>query len=273
VEGCAGKSVLITGGSSGIGLAIAEALNGTARNLILVSKSGERLGLARAALSAQAKGSNIYIWDCDIGHPAAVRRMAADVLETAGCPDILINNAGFAHYKTFDQMSEDEVEETADVNFIGFLRVTRAFIAPMKKRQGATIVNVASVAGAFPITPNAVYSGAKAGMMAFSELLEIELRPFGIAVVTVCPGRVATGFFDHPTYNARRVGRETKLVTPMADVVRAVLKGIALRRKLVFVPSFWRIFAWALNADRIVLRPLYRSFLSRRVARSRGPEA
>lgn len=267
---CLGKTVLITGASSGIGLKIAEALNGTAKNIVIVSKNAERLDQARIALSARESHSNIFEWQCDIGDSAAVRRMAVEVLAAVGCPDILINNAGFAHYHTFDQMSEDEVDETANVNFTGFLRVTRAFIPRMKENPGAWIVNVASIAGAFPITPNSVYGGAKAGMLAFSELLEIELQPFGVGVITVCPGRVVTAFFDHVSYQTRQAGWEVGIVTPIEDVVHGVLKGIALRRKVVFVPGFWRVFAWALCVDRLILRPLYRTFLSRRVQRLRN---
>jgi short-subunit dehydrogenase len=197
--------------------------------------------------------------------------MATRVIADIGCPHIIINNAGFAYYHTFDQMNEEEVEETANVNFTGFLRVTRAFIPCLiRNKNKSCIVNIASVAGAFPITPNAVYGGAKAGMLAFSELLEIEMRQFGVNVLSVCPGRVETPFFDHDSYKNRKAGSETSILTPVEDVVRGVVKAVALGKKVVFIPAYWCYFSWWLGFDRIISRPLYRLFLGKRVARSRN---
>ncbi len=266
-----GKTVLITGGSSGIGFGIASYINGVAKNIIIISNDIDRLKEAESGLVAKEGHSNILPLQCNIGDLAQVKLMVDNVIANVGCPDIIINNAGFAYYHTFDQMTEEEVEETANVNFIGFLRVTRAFIPYIiKSKVSACIVNVASVAGAFPITPNAVYGGAKAGMLVFSELLEIELRPFGINVLSVCPGRVVTPFFNHDSYKTRKAGSETSIVTPIEDVIHGVIKAVALGKKLVFIPEYWRFFSWWISFDRIISRPLYRLFLSSRVSRLRN---
>jgi short-subunit dehydrogenase len=265
------KTVLITGGSSGIGFEIASYINGVAKNIVIISNDSGRLIEAETKLVVKECHSNIFQLKCNISDLTQVKLMADSVITDIGCPDIIINNAGFAYYHTFDQMTEEEVEETADVNFIGFLRITRAFIPYItKSKSSSCIVNVASVAGAFPITPNAVYGGAKAGMLVFSELLEIELRPFGINVLSVCPGRVVTPFFNHESYKIRKVGSETSIVTPIEDVVHGVIKAVALGRKVVFIPEYWRFFAWWISFDRIISRPLYKLFLSSRVARLRN---
>lgn len=266
-----GKTVLITGGSSGIGFAIATYVNGVAKNIIIVADKIERLKEAEAELVAKEGHSNVLSLKCNIGDLEQVKRMTERVNAEVGCPHIIINNAGFAYYHTFEQMTEEEVEETANVNFVGFLRVTRAFIPHIiKGKFSSCIVNVASVAGAFPITPNAVYGGAKAGMLAFSELLEIELRPFGINVLSVCPGRVVTPFFDHDSYKARKAGSETSITTPIEDVVHGVVKSVALGKKLVFIPKYWRLFSWWISFDRLISRRLYKLFLSHRIARLRN---
>jgi len=271
LEYWAGKTVLITGGSSGIGLAIAAYVNGVAKNIIIIAENAEVLKRAESQLLAQNGHSSILSLKCNVGDSAQVRFMADKVIANMGCPHIIINNAGFAHYHTFDQMTEDDVEETANVNFMGFLRVTRAFIPHLiKSKSSSCIVNIASVAGAFPITPNSVYGGAKAGMMAFSELLEIELRSFGVNVLTVCPGRVVTPFFDHDSYKTRKAGSETSITTPIEDVVAGVVKSVALGEKVVFVPKFWRFFSWWIGFDRLVSRRLYKIFLARRVAKLRN---
>jgi len=266
-----GKTVLITGGSSGIGLAIAEYINGVAKNIIIISNDDGKLELAESKLILNNIRSQIIPIKCNIGDSDQVKYMSNKVKQDVGCPDVIINNAGFASYYTFDQMSEEEVVETADINFIGFLRVTRAFIPDLIEANSKSyIVNIASVAGSFPITPNSVYGAAKAGMMAFSELLEIELHSFGVKVLTVCPGRVVTPFFDHISYKTRREGSEMSITTPIEDVVCGVIKSVALGRTLVFIPSFWRLFSWWINFDRLVSRRLYKLFLARRVAKLRN---
>lgn len=265
------KTVLITGGSSGIGFGIASYINGVAKNIVIISNDIGRLKEAEAELVVKESHSNILPVKCNIGDLTQVKRMTESVIADVGCPDIIINNAGFAFYHTFDQMTEEEVEETANVNFIGFLRVTRAFIPYfIKLKFSPCIVNVASVAGAFPITPNAVYAGAKAGMLVFSELLEIELREYGVNVLSVCPGRVVTPFFNHDSYKTRKVGSETSIVTSLEDVVRGVIKSVSQGRKVVFIPEYWRFFSWWISFDRIISRPLYKLFLSSRVQRSRN---
>jgi short-subunit dehydrogenase len=265
------KTVLITGGSSGIGFSLASYINGIAKNIVIISNDSRRIKEAKSDLVDKESHSNILSFQCNIGDLAQVKLMADSVIADVGCPDIIINNAGFAYYHTFDQMTDEEVEETANVNFIGFLRVTRAFMPYLTKSKfNPCIVNVASVAGAFPITPNAVYGGSKAGMMIFSELLEIELRPFGISVICVCPGRVVTPFFNHDSYKNRKAGSETSIVTPIEDVVHGVVKAVAQGKKVVFIPEYWRFFSWWINFDRIISRPLYKLFLSSRVARLRN---
>lgn len=266
-----GKTVLITGGSSGIGFAIASYLNGFAKNIIIIANSIEAMRKAESNLLELSCHSKIILFECNVGDALQVKLMAQKVISNVGCPDIIINNAGFAHYHTFDQMTEDEVEETANINFLGFLRITRAFICyAINSQLNVCIVNIASVAGAFPITPNSVYGGAKAGMLAFSELLEIELRSFGINVLTVCPGRVITPFFDHISYKTRQSGAEMSITTPIEDVVHGIIKSVALGKTLIFIPGLWRLFSWWISFDRLVSRRLYKFFLARRVAKLRN---
>lgn len=266
------KTVLITGGSSGIGFAVANYLNGVAKNLIIIADKSDRLSIAKAKLETKEGHSYILAIVCDIGDLKQIKSAVEIVNSKTGCPQIIVNNAGFAYYHTFEQMTEEEVEDTANVNFIGFLRVTRAFIPHMiREKLNGCIVNVASVAGAFPITPNSVYGGAKAGMLAFSELLEIELRQFGINVLSVCPGRVVTPFFDHESYRSRNAGSETTITTPIDEVVCGLIKAVALNRKIIFIPRYWHLFSWCLGVDRLILRRLYKRFLLHRVSKLRNP--
>ncbi len=265
------KTVLITGGSSGIGFELALYINGIAKNIVIISDDDIKLKEAYSKLIAKEHHSVILNIKCDIGNFAEVNHMSESILSTIGCPDIIINNAGFAYYHTFDQMTDDEIEKTANVNFIGFLRVTRSFIPYMTKSNSRScIVNIASIAGALPITPNAVYCASKAGMMVFSELLQIELYPYKIDVICICPGKVITPFFDHESYSNRKLAFETSIVTSINEVVRGVIKAVSLRKKVIFIPKYWFFISWLIRIDRIISWPLYKLYLSNRVTKLRN---
>jgi len=143
--------------------------------------------------------------------------------------------------------------------------VTKAFLGPMIARRSGQIINVASIAGAMTMTPNAVYGAAKHGMMAWSKCLALETSRFGIHVGVVCPGRVVeTCFFEHETFKARTHRRETDLTVPMASVVDGIVDTIVRRRKLRFVPRYLGALAWASNALGPLTRvPLDRLMMSR----------
>jgi short-subunit dehydrogenase len=252
------KLAVITGGTSGIGLAVAtELYRRKARVVILADKAP---GIERALHHLGGRSSALDGYLCDIGAPESVVKVSAEILAAHGAPDILINNAGIGIYRTFEEEDALEVERLMSVNFSGAIRVTKAFIGPMLERRNGQIINIASIAGAVTLTPNAVYCGAKHGMMAWSRCLAIETARFGIHVAAVCPGRVAeTGFFDHETFRQRTFRRETNLTVPIAKVVDGILQTIVCRRKTCFIPRYLGTVAWAANA----LGPIVNGLLDR----------
>ena len=206
---------MITGGSSGIGFAIAQRLAGFGAKVVLIADGQDRLDVAVRALGgAGAQVSSIV---CDVGDPVAVRDAIVSLRREHGVPDVLINNAGFAVYRTFEESDPAEIEKLFNVNFAGHLLCTKAVLDGMIARGSGHIVNIASVAGLFTLTPNAVYGAAKSGIVAWSRALRVELDRFGIGVSVVCPGRVETPFFDHETFQRRRARRETRLNRAIAD--------------------------------------------------------
>jgi short-subunit dehydrogenase len=182
----------------------------------------------------------------------------------AWCARRLINNAGFAYYRTFEQEEIADVERLISVNFAGALRVTKALIGAMIARRRGQIVNITSIAGSLPLTPNAVYCAAKHGVMGWSQCLAFEIARFGIGVTTICPGRVQTNFFDHETFNRRPHRKETEMTVPMGLVVEATLDAIRRRQRVRYIPHYYGMLAWAYNA----LGPLVRSQWDR-IMRSR----
>ena len=257
-----GRLVVITGGSSGIGFAIAQRLTDLGARIVLVANDPDKLKLAVDGLSGSP--GQVSSITCDIGNPAAVSPAMAALLRDHGVPDVLINNAGFAVYRAFEQSDVAEIERLFEVNFAGHVLCTKAVLGGMIARRQGQIVNIASVAGLFTLTPNAVYGAAKAGIITWSRALRVELDRYGIGVSVVCPGRVETPFFEHETFERRRVRRETSLTVPMPAVVEAVLDAIHRNREMVTVPRYWSWFARTLHVLPFGLRT-HHALLRRRV--------
>jgi short-subunit dehydrogenase len=252
--------VLITGGSSGIGKNLAGAYLARGDQVIIVSENADKLAAARAELSAISP--HVYPIACDVGDPDSVRRMVLGVHTDHGCPDVIVNNAGFAVYRSFDQSSIDEIERLIDVNLMGTLRCIRGFLPGMMARRSGHIVNVASIAGLMPITPCAAYGAAKHAVVGISETLRFELRDFNVKVHLVCPGRVETSFFDHETFQRRPHRKETEKTVPIEEISRSIIDAVERDRFLTVIPRslFWS--AWIRN----LCPPLVDAWLGRLLA-------
>jgi short-subunit dehydrogenase len=198
-----------------------------------------------AAADLGGPRAGIHAVACDVGDGEAVKRMAATVLAAHGCPDVLVNNAGFAVYRTFDQSSPEEIERLIDVNLTGALRCIRAFVPAMMARGSGHLVNVASVAGLMPITPCAAYAAAKHGLVGISETLRFELQDHGIQVHLVCPGRVKTAFFDHESFRLRPHRPETDRTIPVEEVCHAIIDAVERGRFRTIIPRSLGFAIWA----------------------------
>jgi uncharacterized protein len=234
--------VLVTGGSSGIGKEIARLFLRKGARVVLVADGPAKLQVAERELSAISDQVASVV--CDVGDPDSVVAMSENVLTRFGCPDILVNNAGFVTYRVFEEMPLEEIERLISVNLLGHMRCTRAFTPYMTRRRSGVIVNVASIAGLVPISPNGVYGAAKHGLVVWSETLRNELKRFGISVVVVCPGRVSTGLFDHGTFRERQAGIETRHMMSAADVALATVRGVERGQHKVFMPGYLGPLLW-----------------------------
>jgi short-subunit dehydrogenase len=242
------KLVVITGGTSGIGLALARALYERKARIVVLAR--QHAGIDRVLAEFGEPGKQFAAFACDVGSADDVIKVRDAIVAAHGFPDILVNNAGYATYRTFEQEELEEVEHLISVNFTGAVRVTHAFLHGMIKRGTGSIINVASIAGALTLTPNGLYCAAKHGMVAWSKCLAMEMRRFNIHVGVVYPGRVETNFFHHETFQRRSHRRETEFMVPMEVVVSAILGTIVHRRKECFVPAYLGVLAWAANACR-----------------------
>jgi short-subunit dehydrogenase len=257
-----GRLVAITGGSSGIGYAIAQRLTGLGARTVLIADDPQKLDGAVLTLGGDA--ARVASIVCDIGDATDIRGAMASLCHEHGVPDVLVNCAGFAVYRAFEQSDVGEIERLLEVNFAGHVLCTKAVLGDMIARRQGHIINIASVAGLFTATPNAVYAAAKSGIIAWSRALRVELDRFGIGVSVLCPGRVETPFFDHETFKRRQARRETELTVPLPMVVDAALDAIQRNREIVTVPRYWSWVAYGLHALPFALRA-HQALLRRRV--------
>lgn len=188
----AGKVVLITGASAGIGRASALALAREGANLVLTARRRERLEELEAAVQ-QAGGKAVSIVG-DATDEAIAQRCVATAVQTFGTLDILINNVGIGNYKNLVDTSAEEYDAMMDTNVRSTFLFTRHAVPVMIKQGSGTILMISSMAGVYGFGGEAVYCATKFAQVGFAQALDKELRPHGIKVGVICPGGVKTEF-------------------------------------------------------------------------------
>jgi len=178
------RVVLITGASSGIGLACATHLAGRGFRVYGTSRRA-------AALKGPALG-NLTMLTADVTDDHSVEQAVAAVLDREGQLDIVVNNAGMGLAGPVENTSIEEARRQLEVNFFGAFRVCRAVLPAMRRQSSGYIVNIGSIGGIIAIPYQAMYSASKFALEGLSEALRMEVRPFGIRVVVIEPG-------DHKT--------------------------------------------------------------------------
>lgn len=233
---------VVTGGSSGIGAAVARRLAGKGWHCVLVARNEERL----AAVADEIGGEHEV---CDVGDRAAVDRMAAAVRERHPAIKLLVNNAGLSGRAAGDrrrpgfvETDPDWIEELFRINVLGAVWCLRAFLPALQAAKPAHVVNVASVAGTVAVPPG-LYSATKHALVAFSRSLAASLPAQGIHVHTVNPGFVETpGFPQRGVLGSRLI--ERAVVSPEYAAGR-IVSAVEHNRPEIFVPGWYRVPAVA----------------------------
>ena len=257
------KRILITGGSSGIGEAIAHDLLVHGAKVIIVSNKQDKL--EDVINQFKSKGLSANAVPCDLARSENIEPLVDRILTDYGVPDIIINNAGFAVYRTFEQSSIEEIERLLQVNLFSAIKLTKLLLPEFIRRKKGSIVNMASIAGKMAITPNGAYCTAKHGLVAWSECLMYELAPFNVQVNVICPGRVLTPFFDHETFRSRSIRKETGYVVPLEHVVYSTLNAILKNRFLTYIPRTLGLLSWIKTVFPYFINPLYRRLMLNRI--------
>ena len=222
-----GRIAIVTGGSQGIGLAIAEALAGAGATVAVVNRREETGQLAATKIRA-AGGSAIAV-PADVRQAAAVERMAAEVLRQLGQIDILVNNAGVIARKPAVGTSDAELAAMVETNLHGVFLCCRAVAPHMTSRRRGTIINTSSVSATLGMDIRAVYCATKGGVSSLTRALAVEWARHNIRVNAIAPGIIQTPILaDYLRQEPERVRKACEEI-PMGRLGRPEdLAGVAL---------------------------------------------
>jgi 3-oxoacyl-[acyl-carrier protein] reductase len=197
---------LVTGASRGIGKAIALrlALDGYD---VAVNYLSNEAGAGEVSAKILEKGWKAQVYKADVADDEAVKNMVDAVRENLGPISALVNNAGIYQRSTFSDLSADDWRRTIDVNLTGCFNCAKAVVPDMQKRKGGNIVNISSMLGFKGSSHGAHYAASKAGVIAFTKSLALELSPHGIRVNAIAPGAIETEIiaYDTPEQREKRI--------------------------------------------------------------------
>jgi short-subunit dehydrogenase len=235
----AGKVVVVTGASMGIGEAIAKSFADHGARVVLLSRDAGRVEAARGRIGHT---DLTLAMTCDVRHREDIDRAIGLTLHHFQRIDVWVNNAGHGLLDSVAQMDMAALREMFETNFFGAVAAMQAVIPVMRQQVGGTIINISSVAGHIPLPFHAGYSATKFALNAIGKAAGVELKTDGIHVLTVCPGYVRTQFGKNVV-----LGNEQKKVRPDSvrgitaeRVARATLQGYRKQKREVIVP--WTMY-------------------------------
>ncbi len=238
-----GKVVVVTGGSMGIGEAIAKEFVDAGASAVLSSRDVKRSEEARSRIGRVERTLAVA---CDVRKRADLEALLKAALDRFGRVDVWVNNAGYGLLDAVASMDVAECRRLFDTNLFGAIEGMQVATPVLKAQGSGTIINISSVAGHIPVPYMAAYSATKFAMNAIGKAARVELRGTGVNVLTVCPGYIGTNFGDNTVqgHDRKRMNTAASAGATAEEVARAVLHGYLKKKREVFVPGKYGLAVW-----------------------------
>ncbi|MEZ5398144.1 MAG: SDR family oxidoreductase [Bryobacteraceae bacterium] len=213
-----GQIAVVTGGTRGIGRAIAHALAAAGAAVALCGREENSSARAAADIAAET-GSHVFGTACDVARRASVRRFFEAVERELGTPSILVNNAGIGIFAPLAALAEDDWSRLIETNLSGVFHCSQEAIEHFRKRGGGFLIHIGSLAGKNPFAGGAAYNASKFGLLGMAEAMMLDHRHENIRVSTVMPGSVDTDFSPRSTPASWKIAPED-----IAEIVLSILR-------------------------------------------------
>ena len=237
-----GKTVLVTGASSGMGAAIAkEMARAGAGELLLLARNEDEL--RKVAVEIASLGGKARIYLVDLANSDQVTAIAQRIEREAGVPDIVVNNAGGGQWKFLDDTSPKEIQDMMAVPYFAAAWLTSAFLPTMRTRNSGHIVNISSVGSRFVWPGATAYIAARWAIRGLTQALRADLHGYGVGVTLYESGQVETPYWAHNPASRERLPKIAHLIPVLKpeEVGKAVVAGVRANRRLIVIPFMMKL--------------------------------
>ncbi|VTS16433.1 SDR family NAD(P)-dependent oxidoreductase [Streptococcus pseudoporcinus] len=247
------RVILITGASGGLAQAIIKELPKT-DFLLLLGRNKEKLE------TLYHDYPNKRCFQIDIGDAQAIESLLLEIYQEFATIDIVINNAGFGSFKSFDQYTHHEIEEMFRINTLASIDFSRLIGAKMAEQNFGHIVNIVSMAGLVATSKSSIYAATKFAMIGYSNALRLELAEKNVYVTTINPGPIKTGFFDQADPSGQYLKSVSRFALDPASVAKKTVAILGNNKRELNLP-------WTLAATHLfyTLFPRLSDYLARKV--------
>ena len=230
------RSVVITGASSGIGLALARHYLERGATVAAFARRGDLLQTLAAEFPEK-----VFCYTLDVRDALAIQRAAGDFMARVGVPDVVIANAGVSRGTLTEYVEDEEVfQNVMDINVLGMVKTFQPFLTAMREAKRGALVGVASVAGFRGLPGSSAYSASKAAAISYLESLRVEMHGSGVKVVTLCPGYIKTPMTDINTY-------PMPFIIEAGDAARRMVRVIERGVSFAVVPWQMGVVGWLMK--------------------------